>query len=109
MGVEYAGTADAWGQVTNPATGRVTGKVALASEADAAHVIQSSARAATGWGNTSLARRTTSPFTSGPRCSPSRRGGRSATSPTLFWRDAGLSGTAFSPYQVVHEAYDNTN
>lgn len=25
-----------------------------------------------------------------------------------FWRDAGLSGTAFSPYQVVHEAYDNT-
>lgn len=26
-----------------------------------------------------------------------------------FWRDAGLSGTAFSPYQLVHEAYDNTN
>lgn len=26
-----------------------------------------------------------------------------------FWRDLGLSGTAFSPYQVVHEAYDNTN
>ncbi|GAA3594972.1 NAD(P)/FAD-dependent oxidoreductase [Klugiella xanthotipulae] len=25
-----------------------------------------------------------------------------------FWRDAGLSGTAFSPYQIVHEAYDNT-
>lgn len=25
-----------------------------------------------------------------------------------FWREAGLSGTAFSPYQVVHEAYDNT-
>ncbi|QZQ55521.1 FAD-dependent oxidoreductase [Curtobacterium sp. TC1] len=25
-----------------------------------------------------------------------------------FWRGAGLSGTAFSPYEVVHEAYDNT-
>jgi len=28
---------------------------------------------------------------------------------TPFWRAAGLSGTAFSPYQPVHEAYDNTN
>ena len=28
---------------------------------------------------------------------------------TPFWRDAGLSGTAFSPYQPVHEAYDNSN
>ena len=26
-----------------------------------------------------------------------------------FWRDAGLSGTAQSPYELVHEAYDNTN
>lgn len=26
-----------------------------------------------------------------------------------FWREAGLSGTAFSPYQLVHEAYDNSN
>ncbi|MBF4459180.1 MULTISPECIES: flavin monoamine oxidase family protein [unclassified Pseudoclavibacter] len=25
-----------------------------------------------------------------------------------FWRNNGLSGTAFSPYQDVHEAYDNT-
>ena len=32
-----------------------------------------------------------------------------ATYPTPFWRDAGLSATAFSPYQIVHEAYDNTN
>ena len=32
-----------------------------------------------------------------------------ATYATPFWRDAGLSGTAFSPYQLVHEAYDNTN
>lgn len=26
-----------------------------------------------------------------------------------FWREHGLSGTAFSPYEVSHEAYDNTN
>lgn len=26
-----------------------------------------------------------------------------------FWRDEGLSGTAFSPYELSHEAYDNTN
>lgn len=32
-----------------------------------------------------------------------------ATYETPFWRDAGLSGTAFSPYQLIHEAYDNTN
>ena len=28
---------------------------------------------------------------------------------TPFWRAQGLSGTAFSPYALVHEAYDNTN
>jgi putrescine oxidase len=32
-----------------------------------------------------------------------------ATYPTPFWRTNGLSGTAFSPYELVHEAYDNTN
>ncbi|WP_156760898.1 flavin monoamine oxidase family protein [Microbacterium karelineae] len=26
-----------------------------------------------------------------------------------FWREDGLSGTVFSPYQICHEAYDNTN
>jgi putrescine oxidase len=26
---------------------------------------------------------------------------------TPFWREDGYSGTAFSPYEVVHEAYDN--
>ncbi|WP_020098121.1 flavin monoamine oxidase family protein [Microbacterium sp. 11MF] len=26
-----------------------------------------------------------------------------------FWREKGLSGTAFSPYEICHEAYDNTN
>lgn len=28
---------------------------------------------------------------------------------TPFWREQGLSGTAFSPYEISHEAYDNTN
>jgi putrescine oxidase len=28
---------------------------------------------------------------------------------TPFWRKDGLSGTAFSPYRLVHEAYDNSN
>ncbi len=28
---------------------------------------------------------------------------------TPFWREKGLSATAFSPYQLVHEAYDNSN
>jgi len=28
---------------------------------------------------------------------------------TPFWREDGLSATAFSPFQVVHEAYDNSN
>lgn len=32
-----------------------------------------------------------------------------ATYDTPFWRAAGLSGTAFSPYQIVHESYDNSN
>ncbi|MCS5734951.1 flavin monoamine oxidase family protein [Herbiconiux daphne] len=32
-----------------------------------------------------------------------------ATYDTPFWREEGLSGTAFSPYRVVHEAYDNSN
>jgi putrescine oxidase len=32
-----------------------------------------------------------------------------ATYATPFWRDAGLSGTGFSPYGLVHEVYDNSN
>jgi putrescine oxidase len=31
-----------------------------------------------------------------------------AVYPMPFWREAGLSGTAFSPFQIVHEAYDNS-
>ncbi|WP_370248910.1 flavin monoamine oxidase family protein [Nocardioides sp.] len=27
---------------------------------------------------------------------------------TAFWREAGLSGTGFAPFQLVHEIYDNT-
>lgn len=27
---------------------------------------------------------------------------------TPFWRETGLSGTGFGPYQLVHEVYDNT-
>jgi putrescine oxidase len=27
---------------------------------------------------------------------------------TPFWRERGLSGTGFAPYQLVHEVYDNT-
>src|SRR5690349_25141789 len=52
------GSPTGWADVTNPATGRVTGRVALASEADAAHVIAAASRAARSWGTTSLARRT---------------------------------------------------
>ena len=55
-GAALTGSPTGWGEVTNPATGKVTGRVALASEA--AHVIASASRAARAWGTTSLARRT---------------------------------------------------
>lgn len=29
--------------------------------------------------------------------------------PTAFWREEGLSGSAFCPYLIVHEVYDNSN
>jgi malonate-semialdehyde dehydrogenase (acetylating) / methylmalonate-semialdehyde dehydrogenase len=57
-GAEFEGASDAWAEVTNPATGQVTGRVALADENDANVVISAAARAATEWGRTSLARRT---------------------------------------------------
>ena len=57
-GSALTGSPTGWAEVTNPATGQVTGRVALASEADAAHVIASASRAAGAWGTTSLARRT---------------------------------------------------
>ena len=57
-GSTFEGTSDRWADVTNPATGAVTGRVALASEADARHVIDAASRAAKDWAATSLARRT---------------------------------------------------
>ncbi|MEO5663144.1 MAG: CoA-acylating methylmalonate-semialdehyde dehydrogenase [Nocardioides sp.] len=57
-GAAFAGEADLWADVTNPATGRVSGRVALASRADADRVIASAMKAAPAWGRTSLARRT---------------------------------------------------
>ena len=57
-GTAFAGASDRWADVTNPATGAVSGRVALADQADAEHVITSAKTAARGWAATSLARRT---------------------------------------------------
>ncbi len=57
-GSTYDGSSGQWGDVTNPASGKVTGRVALASRQDADHVIAAASRAARAWGNTSVARRT---------------------------------------------------
>ena len=57
-GTEFTGSSDRAADVTNPATGQVSGSVALASESDAEHVIAAAANAARSWGSTSVARRT---------------------------------------------------
>jgi malonate-semialdehyde dehydrogenase (acetylating)/methylmalonate-semialdehyde dehydrogenase len=57
-GESYAGTSGRFADVTNPATGQVSGRVVLASTADAESVIASAHAAAQEWGRTSLARRT---------------------------------------------------
>jgi malonate-semialdehyde dehydrogenase (acetylating)/methylmalonate-semialdehyde dehydrogenase len=57
-GARFTGTSDQWADVTNPATGQVSGRVALASTADADAVIASAEQAARAWSKTSLARRT---------------------------------------------------
>jgi malonate-semialdehyde dehydrogenase (acetylating)/methylmalonate-semialdehyde dehydrogenase len=57
-GAEFAGTSALWANVTNPATGQVSGRVALASARDAAQVITSAKKASTTWAATSLAKRT---------------------------------------------------
>ncbi len=57
-GTGYDGTSHQWADVTNPATGSVSGRVALASERDARYVIGAAKRAAADWAGTSLARRT---------------------------------------------------
>jgi malonate-semialdehyde dehydrogenase (acetylating)/methylmalonate-semialdehyde dehydrogenase len=57
-GAGYGGTSHLWADVTNPATGRVSGRVALASERDARFVIDAAKKAFAPWAATSLARRT---------------------------------------------------
>ena len=57
-GASWQGDSDRWGEVTNPATGQVTGRVSLASSADAEHVIAMAQQASQAWRRTSLARRT---------------------------------------------------
>ena len=57
-GAGYEGRSGRWADVTNPATGAVTGKVALADRDDADHVIASAKLAGEQWARTSLARRT---------------------------------------------------
>lgn len=56
-GADHIGTSDRWAEVTNPATGAATGRVALASREDARFVIEAAARAAQSWRSVSLARR----------------------------------------------------
>ncbi|MGY4709444.1 CoA-acylating methylmalonate-semialdehyde dehydrogenase [Mycolicibacterium sp. CBM1] len=57
-GKHLAGSSDRSAPVTNPATGRVTGQVALADVADARAVIAAAAAAFPAWRDTSLAKRT---------------------------------------------------
>ena len=54
----FAGTSTNTAPVTNPATGAVTGEVALASVDDARKVIDAAAAAFPAWRDTSLAKRT---------------------------------------------------
>ena len=54
----FAGSSTATAPVTNPATGEVTGQVALASVEDARAVIDAAAAAFPAWRDTSLAKRT---------------------------------------------------
>ena len=54
----FAGSSTATAPVTNPATGEVTGQVALASVQDARAVIDAAAAAFPAWRDTSLAKRT---------------------------------------------------
>lgn len=57
-GKPFAGTSDRTAEVTNPATGEVTGRVALADLDDARAVIDAAASAFPAWRDTSLAKRT---------------------------------------------------
>ncbi|MEO9326381.1 CoA-acylating methylmalonate-semialdehyde dehydrogenase [Gordonia aurantiaca] len=55
---EFAGTGERFAPVTNPATGQVTGQVALADTADAQRVIAAAKAAFPAWRDTSIAKRT---------------------------------------------------
>jgi malonate-semialdehyde dehydrogenase (acetylating)/methylmalonate-semialdehyde dehydrogenase len=57
-GALFAGASERSADVTNPATGEVSGRVVLADDRDAQHVIASAKAASQGWAATSLARRT---------------------------------------------------
>ena len=57
-GAPYAGTSERTLEVTNPATGEVSGRVVAASAEDAAAVIASAKAAGETWGRTSLTQRT---------------------------------------------------
>ena len=59
----FAGSSDATAPVTNPATGEVTGALALGSVADARAVIDAADAAFPAWRDTSLAKRTAILFT----------------------------------------------
>ena len=57
-GKPYGGTTERTGEVFNPATGQVTGRVDLADVATVDHAVASAASAGEGWGRASLATRT---------------------------------------------------
>jgi malonate-semialdehyde dehydrogenase (acetylating)/methylmalonate-semialdehyde dehydrogenase len=57
-GKPWEGTSDRFSEVTNPATGAVSGRVALASAADVDTVVRSARAAAGDWRAVSLSRRT---------------------------------------------------
>jgi len=56
-GAEFPGSSGRFGDITDPATGAVTGQVAYASEQDAGQVIAAAAKAFPAWRDTSLTRR----------------------------------------------------
>lgn len=58
----FAGSSDRTAPVTNPATGQISGEVALADVADARAVINAAQLAFPGWRDTSIAKRTTIMF-----------------------------------------------
>src|SRR5689334_12593820 len=57
-GARYEGTSTRRGDVTNPATGEVTGQVVFAGQEDAERVIGAARSAAQGWARTSISART---------------------------------------------------